>query len=98
MDLTGETDEGTCRIEGGSDGEWIEATYRENWWIRKIIEDDTGEAYAEMVEPFYLKCRACHRHHGPMFWSAGSPTCPACEQKLDYNIPRAFEMLFDEVP
>jgi len=94
-DVTGTmVDEGGVRLQDSeNDDAWIEADYREGWHKRKIMGD--GD-YSEMVEPYYLKCRSCHRHRGPMLWGAGSPYCPDCEQRIEYMLPRAFAGIFGD--
>lgn len=92
----GSSGDGMARIEDADNPDaWIEASYREGWVKRKLMVADTTP-YEEMIEPFYLKCQSCHRHKSPQCWGAGSPHCPACEQQMEYNIPRAIAWIFDD--
>lgn len=78
----GFVDDGVCRVEDAENpNAWIEAEYRDGWVGRKLMVDDTT-AYEEMIEPFYLKCRSCHRHDSPQMWTADSQYCPMCEIQI----------------
>lgn len=61
---------------------WIEVDYREGWWKRKLMTEDST-AYEEMVEPYFLHCQACGTYDSPQMWSAGCQFCPTCELKWD---------------
>lgn len=92
----GFVNDGGCRVEDAENpNAWIEVEYRDGWVGRKLMVDDTT-AYEEMIKPFYLKCRSCHRHDSPQMWTADSQYCPMCEIQIQNNIPAAFGWFFGD--
>lgn len=59
---------------------WITAEYRDGWVKRKLLSDDADE-YADMVHPYYYRCRCCREYHSTERWGADSRFCPWCEQR-----------------
>ncbi|WP_135306325.1 hypothetical protein [Haloarcula amylovorans] len=90
MTVHGSIEDGVVRLEADdNDDAWIEAEYREGWVRRKLLTDDS-DAYQQMVEPYYFRCRCCRRYLSTQRWGKGLPYCPGCEQQW-YRIGDWFE-------
>ncbi|RLM32640.1 hypothetical protein [Haloarcula sp. Atlit-120R] len=81
MTVSGTAADGVVTLQDDdNDDAWIRAEYRDGWVGRKLMRDD-GDAYADMVHPFYFRCRCCREYRTTERWGAGSPYCPGCEQR-----------------
>lgn len=73
-------DDGVTLRDDENDDAWLSAEYRDGWVGRKLMSDD-GDDYADMVHPYYFRCRCCRRYLPTQRWGAGSAYCPGCEQR-----------------
>lgn len=86
---------GHLRLEDSENSDaWIEATYRDGWVGRKLLNAD-DDAYAEMVHPYLYQCIMCREWMDTQLWGLESPHCPHCEQFMEFEFPRLMAWLFD---
>jgi len=70
---------------------WIEAEFPDGWGASELMQDDDGEAYAALVEPYKMQCPACREFFSPQFWGVEQTYCQACTYRLERGIGHWFK-------